>query len=205
MTNERKRYADAYNQSASRLVDYANSGKDPAFGFQAYLCWREAVPMRQAAINAMCEEQVLIAKSGGNAFDPTRFRQALNEKFDRLQEAVFTVLDEVALCGIEPTTDGNTRANKFKVAYLVGQEMLRLRHVGVTQDAVFKAVAKTMGGSPANVRRLNERFLDENGLMGAAGREFKALQSRMKERRTASAGRPKRAKAKKETPHPWRR
>ena len=205
MTNKRKRYAEAIWQLKSRIVDYTNSESDPAFGFQAYLCWREAVPMRQAAIDEMCEEQVRLALSVGNEFDSTRFRQKLNEQFDRFQAAVFAVLDEIALCGIEPTARGNARATKFKAAYLVGQQMLIRRHDGATQDAIFKAVAKQLGVSPANVRRLNDDFIEEKALEGDAAREFKALQRRMKERRTSSAALPKQNRAKKEVPHSWRR
>lgn len=203
MNSERKMFAEAFGHAKSRLIEYVQSGKDPAFAFRAYLWSRVAAQLKDAAIEAVCYEAIQLSSSAGiepNESDLACTRHCMNRDFSELQEAIFRVLDEIAELRITATPHGSARANRFRAAYMTAEEARRVWETGSGDEDVRKLVAKRIDTTPANVRRLVDLFHNDAGTQAAANRVFGELRRRLAERRKVAAPKKKRSTG----AHPWR-
>lgn len=204
MANERKLYAEACAQISSRLIDYARGGKDPAYAFQAYMNWREAVPMKEAAIDDVCNDSVRLSRYAENDLDQSglvRTRQSMNRNFAELQEVLFRVLDEVVVAFVAPKPHAVARVNRMQAAYLMAEEARRRWDTGSTEQDVRESVAKRLSLTAANVRKLADMFHGEAGTQRVASDVFETLRRRLEANRRRAAPKKKRSAS----AHLWRK
>jgi hypothetical protein len=160
-------YASANELMFSAMAAYSQT-KDPAYAFRAWLAWRMAAGLQ---IDALGERRQAYPPGLADAVVASATTQFLER-----QEALFRMLDEVAGQGaLEASKAARTQLARYNVGVLMGDEMQRGKIAGADQRTMLKAVARTMGLTPSNARKLFDGFLEkspDNIGMGGLVREI---------------------------------
>lgn len=187
--NPMKDYAGAFSAAYSALAAFGETG-DEAYAFRAYIAWRVALGLQQAAL-ASIQDPVQLA--------------VLKDKAVGLASDVFRALDQVAPKLAQPRKTSAAKVDRLNVGIVMAQEVTIRRATGATQEEMLVRAAARLDLKRSRIVQHWYQFLAENNITNKAASVMSQMRARKVLLNRAGKTKPP-AKTKRVVPklHPWR-